>query len=240
MSVEDLPALVAEAVQVFPEPRRPADLEPLLCGFLGHLLERNREINLVSRRDTLEHLRRFTSECLFLARVLEEERPRRVGGPPRLLDIGSGNGFPGIVLKIALPDLVIQLVEGTRKKAKFLADVAAGLDLRDTSIVWARAESVALEPRTRGAFDWVTGKGLGTLAVSTELAAPFLQVGGVHWTFKGRACEREIEAAGGIFRQKGFRLRRREPIPGSQESYVVGVERLAPPGARRGAASPRP
>lgn len=233
MTETDLPALVEEAVQIFPAEMRPPDLETLLCGYLSHLLERNLEVNLVSRRETSRHVARFTRECLFLARLLVEDRERSGDErPPRLLDIGSGGGFPGIVLKLALPDIEIQLVEATRKKARFLADVAAGLDLRATSVIWGRAEDLAdvqklsYKKEFRHRFDWVTGKALGTLQASTALAAPFLRQGGVHWTFKGKACQAELESAGGFFRQGGFAPHRVDPIPGDAASYVVGIRRL--------------
>jgi 16S rRNA (guanine527-N7)-methyltransferase len=240
MSHEEIPPLVEEAAAALPAAMRPADLEPLLCGYLALLLDRNREVNLVSRRDTLQHLARFTRECLFLARILHEERARlrQQERAPRLLDIGSGAGFPGMVLKIALPDLDVHLVEGTRKKARFLADTAAGLDLRGIRVVWARAEELVRVEKEAGArelrqrMDWVTGKGLGSLRDSAALAEPFLVEGGVHWTFKGKACSAEVESASGFFRQRGFAVHRVEPIPGSEESYVVGVERLGGSGGR--------
>jgi len=237
VGLERIPDFVADAVRILPEASRPADLEALLCGYLGHLVETNEQINLVSRRNTMDHVEVFTRECLFLARILLEEwQTAKSDRPPRILDVGSGGGFPGMVLKIAMPEIEIQMVEATRKKARFLAEVAAGLDLRSTSVVWARAENLAEVQKQAKAvegsrFDWVTGKGLGSLEESTLLAEPFLRAGGVHWTFKGAKCKDEIVAAGGMFRQRGFVLHRTEPIPGERESYVVGVQRQA--GARR-------
>ena len=233
--IDELETVAASAARMLPAESRPPELEAHLRGFLALLLERNREVNLVSRRDTEQHVARFSRECLFLARILLDERQRRPDpkGAPRLLDIGSGNGFPGILLKLAIPDLEIHLVEGTRKKARFLAEVAERLELRDTSVLWARAEVLARTkggdstPDLRRRFDWVTGKGLGSLRASTELAGPFLVPGGVHWTFKGKACKEEIEAASGLFRQRGFAVHRTEPIPDSEDSWVVGVRRLA-------------
>ena len=248
MSHEEILPLVEAAVSVLPPAMRPPDLEALLCRYLAQLQERNREVNLVSRRDTLQHLERFTRESLFLARILHDERSRRrhPERPPRLLDVGSGAGFPGLVLKIAMPDLDVHLVEGTRKKARFLADVAAELDLRGLQVVWARAEDLVRVkkesggPELRQRIDWVTGKGLGSLRDSAALAEPFLVAGGVHWTFKGQACAAEVEAASGFFRQRGFAVHRQERIPGSTESYVVGVERLAGSGRPAGRAPKTP
>ena len=171
MSEQQLPELVERAIEVLPPERRPEDLVGLLCGYLSHLLERNQEVNLVSRRNTLVHVERFTRECLFLAKILSEDRERHLpaGRPPRLLDVGSGGGFPGLVLKIAIPDIDLLLVEATRKKARFLADVAAGLDLRQTRVVWGRTEELLRIETLSGRrelgqrFDWVTCKALGTL-----------------------------------------------------------------------------
>ena len=231
MSLERIPDFVADAVRILPDDNRPADVEALLCGYLGHLVETNAQINLVSRRNTLEHVERFTRECLFLARLLLEDW-KALGRPARLLDIGSGGGFPGIVLNIAIPDVEIQIVESTRKKARFLAEIAAGLDLRHTSVVWGRAEDLAdvqklqYKKELQFAFDAVTGKALGSLEASTALARPFLRPGGAHWTFKGARCHAEVAAAHGYFRQSGFTPERIERIAGDAESWVVCVRRL--------------
>jgi 16S rRNA (guanine527-N7)-methyltransferase len=235
VSLEEVPQLVEAAVQVLPAAARPEDLETLLCGYLAHLLERNLEVNLVSRKDTLRHVERFTRESLFLAGVLIQERSQahRSEKPPRLLDIGSGGGFPGIVLKLAIPDLDIQLVEATRKKARFLADVAAGLDLHAAKVIWARSEELDRAERLSGEgglrhrFDWVTGKGLGSISETVRLAEPFLRVEGVHWTFKGSTWEAELDAASGLFRQRGFTRHRVEKMP-EHDSWVVGIRRLRP------------
>jgi 16S rRNA (guanine527-N7)-methyltransferase len=238
---EHISAIVARAVEILPPSDRVEDLETLLCGYLAHLLERNREINLVSRKNTLVHVERFTSECLFLAHILMEERRKQaLQRVPRILDIGSGGGFPGLVLKIAIPDLDMLMVEATRKKAQFLADVAAGLDLRQVRILWTRTEELLRAEKLAGSkehaqrFDWVTGKALGTLRESCALAEPFLVTGGMHWTFKGKACDEELRAASGFFRQKGLAVHRVERIPGDAESYVVGVVRRSSSGGSKG------
>lgn len=213
----------------------PMALRMQLEAYVSLLLRTNRVVNLVSRRNTPAHVERFVRESLFLATLLQSEVERAAGGfEPRLLDLGSGGGFPGIVLRLALPAAHVQLLEATRKKARFLADVAEALGLERLRVTWGRSEELVragVEP----SFDWVTGKGLGTLAASTQLAAPFLVAGGIHWTFKGAQCMAELEAAGGVFRQRGFAPYAVERIPGSEESYVVGVSKLS-----RAASSPRP
>lgn len=220
------PEIVARALIAFPGAPWPMMLRMQLEAYVARLLEANRVVNLVSRRNTTSHVERFVRESLFLATLLQAEIEKRGAGfEPRLLDLGSGGGFPGLVLRMAVPPIQVQLLEGTRKKAQFLAGVSEALGLERIRVIWGRSEElvrVGVDPD----FDWVTGKGLGSLAASSQLAAPFLIPGGVHWTFKGAQCQVELEAAGGTFRQRGLAPYAVEAIPGSIESYVVGVVRL--------------
>lgn len=210
---------------------RTPPLESRLTVYVERLLDTNTRINLVSRRGTTHHVARFVRESVFLANLIHADRARLVVPTHRLLDLGSGGGFPGMVLKIALPDIEVQLVEGTGKKAKFLAEVAKALDLPGLSVLWGRSEQIArIEGEgARGVahrhFEWVTGKALGSLIESCRLAAPFLVPDGVHWTFKGISCEDELAKASGFFRQAGMAPFAVEPIPGPLESYVVGIRK---------------
>ena len=228
-------AIVRESTVLLRAPN-PA-LEPQLRQYLEALLVANRGINLVSRKDTLVHLGRFTRECLFLASLLESEAAAD-GDAIGLLDIGSGGGFPGLVLKLALPQVETVLVEGTQKKARFLADVCGQLDLRGIKVIWARAEALMERnsryhrPEMRHDFDWVTAKGLGPLRDSLELAAPFLRDGGVLWTFKGAGYESEVAACHRRLTQLGCRMQRVERIPGEQESYILALRRLPKSGGK--------
>ncbi len=224
--------IVAGGLAELPEDLRTDSARTLLETYVEQLLDTNTRINLVSRRGTTGHVARFVRESAFLARILHVDRARLVAPTHRLLDLGSGGGFPGMVLKIALPDVDVQLVEGTGKKAKFLAEVAQALDLPGLSVLWGRSEQIA-RIDGQGAhgvahthFEWVTGKALGSLVESSRLSAPFLAPEGVHWTFKGTSCEAELAQAGGYFRQVGLAPFAVEPIPGSAESYVVGIRKL--------------
>ncbi|UCE02341.1 MAG: 16S rRNA (guanine(527)-N(7))-methyltransferase RsmG [Candidatus Latescibacterota bacterium] len=221
-------ALVAEALRDRP---RSSDLEARLVVYVEALLETNQSINLVSRRNTAQHVARFTRESLFLAQQLGSTSERG-GEPATLLDLGSGGGFPGMVVKLALPDLQVTLVEGTQKKARFLADVCQRLDLRGIKVLWARAEALAdrdssyFKPELRHHFDWVTAKALGSIAESIRLAAPFLRLGGIHWIFKGERYEQELRSARRRMRQMRLETLRSIPVPGSEKSYLVAIKQL--------------
>lgn len=219
-----------------PEAARGADAARDLVRFVELLLEANRTINLVSRRNTEGHVLRFVRESLFLAGLLVEDAERlpALERPVRLLDIGSGGGFPGMIVKIALPGVETYLVEATRKKAAFLAQVAQALDLAHCSILWARtedllnAEHAAFRPEMKHGFEWVTAKGVGSLEQSVRLALPFLDVGGVHWTFNGSTRDQELAACQRLFKQARLQRLRTAAIPGERASSVLGIRRLAP------------
>lgn len=110
----------------------------------------------------------------------------------RIADLGSGGGFPGLALAIALPDAQVALVESVGKKCAFLRETAASLGLANVAVVERRAEAW---PEGLGRHDVVTARAVAPLAVLTEYAAPLLRVGGLLVAWKGRPEEAE-ETAG--------------------------------------------
>lgn len=119
--------------------------------------------------------------------------PRR---PTRLLDLGSGGGFPGIPLAAALDRAAVTLLEPVAKKARFLetAIAATGLDGR-VAVVPARAEALAADPLERGRWAIVTARAVGALADLIELAFPLLEPGGALVAWKRGALDDELAAA---------------------------------------------
>ena len=167
-----------------------------------------------------------------MGKLLVEDSKRLGVEEPRLLDLGSGGGFPGMVLKTLFPHLDATLVEATQKKARFLAETCEALDLKGITIIAARAEvlsnrgSKLFRPEFRHDFDWVTTKALGPISETVRLAAPFLRVDGVHWTFKGSGVRSETHAASRVLKQLRFKPLRVDQIPGFEESYVASFRRL--------------
>lgn len=106
--------------------------------YMSILLHWNEKFNLTAIRDPLEILYRHFCECMYGARVLAVENCR-------LADVGSGGGFPGIPLKIILPDLQLFLVESNVKKATFLAEVVRELKMSDCRVLVSRYEELAEE-----------------------------------------------------------------------------------------------
>ena len=125
----------------------------------------------------------------------------------KVIDIGSGAGFPGIPLKIAMPDISLTLVEATGKKVSFLQTLIDDLSLKETSAINSRAEDLAQDVRHRERYDVVVSRAVAPLPALNELCLPFAKVGG---TFiaqkKGEKLEEELAASKNSLKQLGGRF----------------------------------
>lgn len=110
-----------------------------------------------------------------------------------LLDIGSGAGFPGLVLAIAFPNLKITLLEPTLKRCNFLNEVIKMLDLSNVKVVNDRAENYVKEKRE--SFDLVTSRAVSRLNMLLELSIPFLTIQGTMIALKGKNANLELKEA---------------------------------------------
>jgi 16S rRNA (guanine527-N7)-methyltransferase len=113
----------------------------------------------------------------------------------KVLDIGSGGGFPGIPLKIMLPDLSVTLIDSVRKKVSFLNQVIRTLKLKNIQAIHARAEDLAESPEFALRFDLIISRALAPLDEFIRLALPFLKKGGLILAMKGNISKEEITAA---------------------------------------------
>ena len=116
----------------------------------------------------------------------------------RLIDVGSGGGFPAIPLKIMNDDLDITLLEATGKKCEFLKTVAKELNLSNVKVINGRAEDLAKNPEYRESFDVCTARAVARLNTLSEYCMPFVKVGGYFVSYKGDAEEEVIEAQSAV------------------------------------------
>jgi 16S rRNA (guanine527-N7)-methyltransferase len=170
------------------------ELEPgeidALAQHLDMLLEANERFNLTAVRDPAEAWVRHVADSLSLVPFLAETSARRV------VDLGSGGGFPGVPLAIAMPDVQFTLVESVGKKARFLQAVIDRLQLRNATVRQARAEDVAeYKGGLRESFDAVVCRAVGALASLVELSLPLVKVDGWLLAIKGEKAPDEIAAA---------------------------------------------
>jgi 16S rRNA (guanine527-N7)-methyltransferase len=195
-----------------------------LLSFENELLDWNKKFNLTAIRDT-EGIRTKHFLDSFSCALAWKDNP-----PRRLIDIGTGAGFPGIPLKILYPSLELTLVESVGKKAAFCRHAVAVLKLEAVEVVTARAEELGQMPAKRESYDWAVARAVANLPVLAEYLLPLVQVGGRMLAQKGHAGPVEVHNAEKAFRILGGQMRQLLPVtlPGvAEERYLVVVDKVA-------------
>jgi 16S rRNA (guanine527-N7)-methyltransferase len=200
----------------------PAQLE----GIGDHvrlLMAWNQAINLTGIREpgaiALEHVLDSLTAVSFLRRA----------GVSEFVDLGSGGGFPGLPLAVALPARRALLVESVGKKARFLATAAECIGIHDrVHIAATRAETLAADPHHRGQWQAVTARAVAGMSELVELALPLLMVGGLLVAWKRRPAEPELEMARMALHRVGGRVVRLEAVtvPGLEDHVLVVIEKV--------------
>lgn len=144
----------------------------------------------------------------------------------KLADVGSGAGFPGIVLKIAFNDLDVVLIEPLRKRCVFLQTVIDELDLKGISVVNARSEEYAR--KLLPDFDIVTARAVANLNVLSELCIPLLKTGGRFVILRGASGHEEIADAKSAFKKLNSVLISESEftLPDSSKRVIAVVEKI--------------
>jgi len=215
-----------------------------LSRYRDLLIRWNQRFNLTAVTDPAEIDQRLIGDTLRLLPALDDALAAWQAGrqrkgdsreflPPRLIDVGSGAGLPGLVLKIARPELNMLLLEATGKKVGFLEHAILELGLTGITAIHGRAEELAHQPHHRGQFDVVTARAVAALPVLMEICVPFLAVGG-HTLFpKGAEIEQELAEGHRAAPLVGARIVGDGPLPtGGGESVtrlVIAVKIAATP-----------
>lgn len=176
--------------------------------------------NLTAFRDSAEVVREGFLDSLACLPFVPPQASR-------VLDVGSGAGFPAIPLKLFRPSLNVTLVEASRRKCTFLRHILRSLGLRGVRVVQRRAEDLAADPAERGQYDLAFARAVAPLPEQMRLVAPFLRAGGLFLAQIGidpARAEASIGATGGIFEIAGEFSP--SPILGRPDRRVLGLRRL--------------
>lgn len=113
----------------------------------------------------------------------------------KVIDIGTGGGFPGIPMKIMVPEMEITLLDSLKKRINVLQDILKKIGIKDVSTIHGRAEDYAQTPQYREKFDAVVSRAVANLASLSEFCLPYVKVGGYFVAMKGPAVDDEVTTA---------------------------------------------
>jgi 16S rRNA (guanine527-N7)-methyltransferase len=189
-----------------------------------HLMDWNARFNLTAIRNPEDIRTKHFLDSLTCALALRESPPAR------LIDVGTGAGFPGIPLKIVQPSMRLTLVESVGKKAEFCRHVSQALHLDRVEVLTARAEEVGQMPAHREQYDWAVARAVAALPVLVEYLLPLVRVGGKVLAQKGESGPAEAHAAEKALQILGGRLRQIIPLtlPGvAEDRYLIVIDKVA-------------
>ena len=164
------------------------DLPEKLEIYLRLLLEWNTKMDLTAVEEEEDLLDKHFADSLTVLRT------DLVKPGASLVDVGTGAGFPGMVLAMARPDLHVVLMDAQRKRLKFLEAVAAEAGTGNAEILHARAEDAARDRKHREQYDIAAARAVAPLNVLAEYLLPFVKIGGCALCWKGPALKQELEA----------------------------------------------
>ena len=184
--------------------------------FARAVLEKNKVMNLTAITDDADFARLHLLDSAALLNVADF-RGKRV------VDVGTGAGFPGVPLRILCPDVKMTLLDSTGKRIDFLREACAALGLTGVDCVHARAEEFAAEHRE--SFDLAVSRAVAALPVLCELCLPLVKVGGQFLAMKSARSDGELEGAMDAITTLGGRLADvvDYAIPGSDVTHRVIV-----------------
>lgn len=190
--------------------------------YAEYLEEKNKVMNLTAITGATEIARLHFLDSAALLKYANTKGKR-------VIDVGTGAGFPGLAMKIAQPDMELTLLDSLNKRIVFLEETCELLELSGVSCVHARAEEAPAE--FRESFDLAVSRAVSYLPQLCELCLPLVKTGGTFAAMKGPDCDAELEASEAAIKKLGGRLSRveRYTVPGTDICHsVVLVEKLAP------------
>jgi 16S rRNA (guanine527-N7)-methyltransferase len=200
------------------------DAQRAFGAYAQQLLEWNEKVNLTAITDPEAIEMRHFLDSLTVARAIT------LFPGLRLIDVGSGAGFPGLPLRLAFPHIELTLLESVGKKTAFLEHMVQLLKLNNVRILNERAEDAGQHPATREQFDVVTARAVAHMMVLAEYLLPLARVGGRCVALKGETATAEVQQAEAALRILGGRLEKviRIELPQVAETHnLVVIQKIA-------------
>lgn len=154
-------------------------------NYMNGILKWNKSINVTSITDEKMFIVKHFADSLTINRFVEDKK--------KLIDIGTGAGFPGIPLKIVNKDLKVTLIDSVNKKLNIIRDITADFNLENLEIIHTRAEDLANDIEYREKYDIATTRAVSNLTTIAEYMLPFVKINGYAICMKGPNIRQELE-----------------------------------------------
>ena len=188
------------------------------------LVEKNKVMNLTAITEYEDVLKKHFLDSLALSQLMKLSEKKM-----KLLDMGTGAGFPGIPLKIVFPELEVTLMDSLNKRIVFLQEVITELGLTKITAVHGRAEEAALKPEYREKFDFCVSRAVARLVSLSEFCLPFVKQGGYFVPYKSGEIKEELQEAKFAIRELGGECRKtfEYTLPNSDiERSLILIEKI--------------
>ena len=153
------------------------------------LVEKNKVMNLTAITEYDEVVIKHFVDSAAIVKALDLAKIKNV------IDVGTGAGFPGMVLKIIFPELKVTLLDSLNKRINFLNDVIDKLELNNVEAVHGRAEDLAVNAVYRERYDYCVSRAVANMSTLSEYCLPFVKIGGTFISYKSGEIEEELCAA---------------------------------------------
>ncbi|MCQ2550953.1 MAG: 16S rRNA (guanine(527)-N(7))-methyltransferase RsmG [Clostridia bacterium] len=190
-------------------------------GYMEDILELNEHINLTAITDKDEFIKKHYMDSVSLAKFVEISTARRI------LDLGTGAGFPGVPLAIIYPEKEFVLVDSLNKRLKIIATLCEKYHIKNVTVVHARAEELARKEDFRDSFDLCVSRAVASMPVLLEYCLPFVKTGGKLISYKGPEVEEELEKSARALKLLQGKVEKIEKTS-LDEHNLVFVEKLGP------------
>ena len=174
------------------------------------LVEWNGFMNLTAITEFDDVMKKHFADSLSIVKAFSKIRTEKL----KVIDIGTGAGFPGIPLKIVFPQIELTLLDSLQKRLKFLQEVIDQLELGEVELIHGRAEDFCKPSMKREQYDLCVSRAVANLATLSELCLPYVKAGGKFIPYKSEKAEEEVREAqkaitllgGEVKEQIGFEL----------------------------------
>ncbi len=199
------------------------DLGNKLQIYAENLRDWNDKINLTAILDDEGIAVKHFLDCLLVGKFADFKNGQKI------IDVGTGAGFPGLVLAAAYPGIQVTLLDSTGKKLKAVEDIAHKMGVTNVTIVHMRAEDAGKKPEYRQQYDFVTARAVAELRVLLEYTLPFVKVGGSFLSLKGASAVNEIDAAGNSLKTLGGKIQEvfEFSLPGGDKRAIINVKKIS-------------